>query len=114
MSLDKALHQPAEAEKSVMSEFADVEPVAAEAQPNPFPPLPKNWVAFEQGKWAHILREDDLFPAERTLCGKPAIDADLQALPRFNSFPADYLLCRTCCRVWFGDKPLPSLTPRQS
>ena len=62
----------------------------------PAPP-PERWIVFEQGQKAHELRADDLFSAERTLCGKPALDADYHPLPRFNSFPADSLLCRVCC-----------------
>ncbi len=64
----------------------------------PAPPLPR-WILFERSKLAHVLREDDLFPAERTLCGLPAYDADWQPLPRLNSQPADYPMCCRCHRL---------------
>lgn len=64
----------------------------------------RSWVVFEQGKHTHLLREDDLFSAERTLCGRLAVDADLHPLPRFNSAPADYHVCR-CCRLLHQTRP---------
>ena len=66
-------------------------------KPLPPPARPERWLVFELGRFAHHLRDDDLFPAERTFCGKRAVDLDMHPLPQFNSFPADYLQCRVCC-----------------
>lgn len=57
---------------------------------------PERWVVFEEGLVAHLMREDDFFPAERTRCGRLPNDADLRLLPHFNSRPADYLFCLRC------------------
>ena len=64
----------------------------------------ERWIAFEQGHLAHHLRDDDLFAAERTACGKPAFNANLHRLPIFNSFPTDYRLCRVCCVVLYRER----------
>ena len=63
------------------------------------PASPSRWIVFEHGQLAHRLQEDDLFAAERTLCGLPALDADWHPLPRLNSQPADHPCCCRCYRV---------------
>ena len=68
------------------------------------PPLSR-WIVLEQGQRAHLLRPDDLFPAERTLCGIPATDAGAQPLPQFNCQPADYGICARCQLLSRRPKP---------
>lgn len=65
-------------------------------KPAPLPVPPERWVIFEQGPVAHLMQDDDFFPAERTRCGRLPVDADLHPLPRFSSRLPDYLFCLRC------------------